>query len=121
MCISICAHSEAAVPSINVYVSDDLKARMDRVAEGVNWSSVAQGAFEKALALFPAMEGSRMSAVVERLKASKAEQVDSVAAAGVAAGRTWAENAADYLTLRRVGEYDWSGFGDEIVIEFERV
>jgi hypothetical protein len=109
------------MPSINVYVSDDLKARMDRAAEGVNWSSVAQGAFERALASIPAMEGSKMSAVLERLKASKAEQVDSVAAAGFAAGRRWAENEADYLTLRRVGEYDWSGFGEEIGVEFERV
>src|SRR6185436_8591408 len=108
--------------SVNVYVSDDLKARMDRAADGVNWSSVAQGAFEKALALYPTMEGSKMSAVLERLKASKTEQVDSVAAAGFAAGRTWAETAADYLTLKRVGEYDWSDDeGDDIAALFEQI
>jgi hypothetical protein len=110
------------MPSINVYVSDDLKARMDRAADGVNWSSVAQSAFEKALALYPTMEGSKMSAVLERLKASKAEQVDSVAAAGFAAGRAWAESAADYLTLKRVGEYDWSDDeGDDIAALFEQI
>src|SRR4029453_9621332 len=108
------------MPSINVYVSDDLKTRMDRAADGVNWSSVAQGAFEKALTLFPTMEGSKMSAVLERLKASKSEQVDSVAAAGFAAGRSWAETAADYLPLRRIGEYDWSDDdGDDIAALFE--
>ncbi len=96
------------MPRINLYVTDDLKARMDRVADAVNWSAVAQGAFEKALTAWPIMEEAKMAAVLERLRASKVELVDNVVAAGFAAGRVWAETAADYLTLRAVGTYDWS-------------
>jgi hypothetical protein len=110
------------VPSINLYVPDELKTRMDRVGNQVNWSSVAQAAFTRELASHPTMEEPRMSAVLERLKASKAEQVDGVVAAGFAAGRTWAETVADYLTLKRVGEFDWTDEdGEDLAAIFEQV
>jgi hypothetical protein len=110
------------VPSINLYIPEELKARMDPVSGTLNWSSVAQAAFEQALASLRAMEEPTMTAVLERLKASKAEQVDGVVAAGFAAGRGWAEATADYLTLKRVGEYDWSEEdGDDLALLFEQV
>jgi hypothetical protein len=112
---------DEAMPSINLYVPDDLKARMDRAGDGVNWSSVAQAAFARELASHRTLEEPKMTAVLERLKASKAELVDSVAAAGFVAGKAWAETAADYLTLKRIGEYDWSGFDEDVAIEFERI
>jgi hypothetical protein len=35
--------------TMNVYVSSDLKRRIDEVREEINWSAIAQKAFENAL------------------------------------------------------------------------
>lgn len=34
---------------VSIYVSDELKARMDAAEDGINWSEVARACFEKAL------------------------------------------------------------------------
>ena len=38
---------------MSIYVPDDLKGRMDRLSDRVNWSGVAQAAFETEIGLFP--------------------------------------------------------------------
>lgn len=50
-----------------------------------------------------------MQTVIERLRASKDQQVDQVIASGAAVGRKWAEESADYLSLKSLVEesYKW--------------
>src|SRR4051812_13093986 len=56
----------------NISVPQELKARMEAVAEPVNWSSVACEAFESKLAEITARRGARdMREAIERLRASR--------------------------------------------------
>ncbi len=87
---------------MSTYVPDELKARMDAI-ETVNWSSIAQTAFEREIRLHPKLTESEMQATIERLKASKLGQTDEVIAAGVEAGKKWAMEEAQYLDLKKVG------------------
>ncbi|MCW2285698.1 hypothetical protein M2323_001992 [Rhodoblastus acidophilus] len=87
---------------MSIYVPDELKSKMDKVE--LNWSALAQESFERSLRLYPKIEESNMSAVVERLQASKKRQIDDRIAAGAEAGREWAENKAEFLELKAVGK-----------------
>jgi hypothetical protein len=88
---------------MSIYVPDELKERMDD-ADSVNWSGVAQSAFEKVLRLHPKLTENEMQATIERLKASKTAQTDDVIAAGVEAGKKWAMEKASYLDLATAGK-----------------
>jgi hypothetical protein len=89
---------------LNLYVPDDLKARMDAVSDNVNWSEVARPAFQAAVANYEHRKGRNMTTAIERLRASKQETVVSEEASGKAEGRRWAENYASYDDLRRVAK-----------------
>src|SRR5271155_4584492 len=82
----------APMPKVNLYVPEDLKARMDDTGEAVNWSAVAQRAFREAISTHQIQQGrSDMEHVIERLRASKERYEDRQLAAGKEAGSKWAK------------------------------
>jgi hypothetical protein len=89
---------------VNVYIPDELKARMDR-AGNLNWSATAQRAFEVEVHLKEVMMTTEDS-VVARLRASKMRQDEVEMAAGRKAGQRWAREWAEYGELERVATYD---------------
>lgn len=90
------------MPTVSVYVSDDLKLRMDMV-EGVIWSRIACDAFESKLGEIAAERKEKtMQDVVQRLRASKIRMLDDIAKEGREAGIEWAKNEAEAVQLRRL-------------------
>jgi hypothetical protein len=107
---------ETAMPNMNIYIPDDLKARMDERAGGdggsnPKWSRIAQQAFERELAA--TQKGDSMEAVVERLRASKAKIEEVEKPEWIGFGRDWASNEAEYEELERVGALDFDSYDDE--------
>lgn len=98
---------------MTIYVPDELKARMDRSGDRVNWSAEAQRAFERVLA----SEGWRnmtdeMEQAVARLGASKRTFEEGEQAAGTADGRHWAMKDAEYEELVRMRGVQEEGWDD---------
>jgi hypothetical protein len=87
---------------IALYVPDELKTRMDAVEDQINWSDIARPAFTAAVAAFEHRKGKNMSTAIERLRASKLQADQQDKSFGNAAGRTWAENQAEYRVLREL-------------------
>lgn len=93
---------------IDIYVPEELKARMDAVGDAVDWSQVARLAFEDSL--------NRMDAGTDHAVARRAIQ-DLVTQEGGSAerdrdigydaGRDWATNAADHQELERLSRFEW--------------
>jgi hypothetical protein len=102
----------------SISVPPDLRARMDKVKEPVNWSAIACQAFEAKLnEIAKVKELKDMSDVIERLRASKQETASDEYNHGVEAGEEWAKSTAEYAELRRLGELeertstvDWEQF-----------
>jgi hypothetical protein len=95
--------TEQGVIRVNVSVPKALKARMDRVADQANWSSVATAAFEaKVLELESQQEVESMEDVIARLKAADELDHSQSYQDGREAGRLWARNAAWPKHLRRL-------------------
>ena len=95
--------------TINLYVSDALRHRMD-LADEQNWSAVAQQAFEAHLGRL-AVHGKangKLGAAVERLKASKVKYEDEQKAEGYERGYAWAQDRAEFHDLESmVGAADY--------------
>src|SRR4051794_39782642 len=89
--------------SLNIYVPDELKKRMDAVSD-VNWSDITRPALLSALATLEQHRSPDMNATIERLRASKAECLKRDELDGQTHGREWAEQHADYDKLRRLSE-----------------
>jgi hypothetical protein len=94
---------------VSIYVTDDLKKRMDATGDAINWSNVAQPAFLAALATHEHRRGPTMQTAIERLKASKAQYEAKQSADGKEAGRLWAANTATYEDLVKVSKIDLDG------------
>jgi hypothetical protein len=95
------------MPRLNVYVSEDLKARMDVAGDGANWSGVAQRAFESELTQMEnKKELMKMANTIERLSKSKEFHIEAMMAndssEGRAAGKMWAAKDAGYPELKSV-------------------
>ncbi|TIQ05741.1 hypothetical protein [Mesorhizobium sp.] len=89
---------------MSIYVTDELKERMDSRPND-NWSGIAQRAFE--LQLNSTLKGdSDMTAVIERLRASKAKVEEQQRPEWTRYGRDWATDDAEYDQLVRVGKID---------------
>jgi hypothetical protein len=89
-----------------ISVPGDLKARMARVKEPVNWSALACRAFEDKLAEIAARkENKAMTDVVERLRASLRDEQSESFNEGHEAGTKWAENAATPAQLKRLESF----------------
>jgi len=90
-----------------ISITDDLKRRMDRVREPVNWSAVAAEAFERKLGDIAQNKQERVSmeAVIARLRASKNERGLDEFALGEARGTEWAMKTAEYAELSRLEKH----------------
>jgi hypothetical protein len=88
------------MPKVNIYVPDELKARMDRAGER-NWSAAAQRAFEVECNLAEVMMTTE-DTVVARLRTSKTKEDEAERVSGRMGGQTWARDWAEYGALQRV-------------------
>lgn len=88
---------------INISISDDLKQQMDSFPK-VNWSSVAQDAFETQVKINQLKETDMQAAGIERLRVSKQSKAERELAEGFALGKRWALEHADYDELERVAD-----------------
>jgi hypothetical protein len=92
---------------MNIYVSEDLKERMDKAEEKSNWSQVASRAFEVELGEIAKRKKVKdMNSVVQRLKTSKVEYENVSFKDGYECGRKWAEESAEYSELKHAYEID---------------
>lgn len=97
-----------------ISISDDLKRRMDRVKEAVNWSAIAAQAFELKLGeLAQHRKEKNMSNVIERLRASKLQGGSNAERQGREMGTGWAKDAAAFSELKRLSKLDRDSFFDE--------
>ncbi|MGH8592347.1 MAG: hypothetical protein ACREX9_21875 [Gammaproteobacteria bacterium] len=94
-----------------ISLPNDLKSRMDEVAD-VNWSAMAARSFEQKLGQLAAQKETKtMQDVISRLRASKLAHEDEAHQDGHAAGEEWAKNCAEYSELRRLTDFsDWDDF-----------
>jgi predicted CopG family antitoxin len=89
-----------------ISVPADLRKRMDKVKEPVNWSALACSAFEQKLGeIASKKEKKSMSDVIARLKASKQASDSVVYREGFEAGEDWAKQYAEAAELRRLDHF----------------
>jgi hypothetical protein len=87
---------------MNISIPEKLKSRMDEL--NINWSGVAQRAFEKEILAMEAQQKAEdISGVVARLQASKAVTGERASEQGKGCGRSWAMQRAKYPQLKGVG------------------
>ncbi len=92
-----------------ISVPTDLKTRMDRVGEPVNWSALACQAFENKLAEIAAgKENKTMADVIERLRASMRDEQGTAFKDGYQTGTEWGEKTATAAELRRLESFQIS-------------
>jgi hypothetical protein len=97
--------------TVNVYVSDDLKAAMGE--HELNWSRLAADAFETAINLERTKAMSIEQGSIERLRVSRVKASDRREAEGVALGKQWAQEQAEYDELERVAKIDTDNLMDQ--------
>lgn len=88
-----------------ISVAADLKRRMDKVKEPVNWSALACRAFEQKLGEIAAKkEKKTMDDVIQRLRASRQQFDDRDYSKGLEAGKEWAKSDAEAVELQRLAK-----------------
>jgi hypothetical protein len=91
-----------------ISIPDDLKAEMDALGNEVNWSATAAEAFRAQIERIKVRrsrnEGKRMSAAIQRLKASKVDYEGEAHERGHEDGVRWAMERAEYAELKRLSE-----------------
>jgi hypothetical protein len=98
---------------VSIYVPADLKRRMDKTKEAVNWSSLACAAFEMKLGEIAAKKKEKdMEDVIQRLRAAALEEGAEAYSAGVAQGQAWARDFAKPSQLKRLSS-QMRDFGDD--------
>jgi hypothetical protein len=100
---------------INLSIPDDLRTRMSALDKPINWSEVAQAAFEREVSA-ATFNGEDMESVIERLKASKEEYDAAERGDGMRCGREWAKVKASFKDLRAISKVD---FGNGDFAEFD--
>lgn len=99
---------------MNISIPDELKTEMDVKGESVNWSRIAQNAFEKEIRTMEARQRvENIEGAVTRLQASKVVAGLDAAEKGKAIGREWAMQDADYVQLKYIGESMWDDVGGD--------
>jgi hypothetical protein len=91
---------------VNLYIPDELKARMDAVGDAVNWSDAARPGIVAVLTMFEHRRNGNMRTAIERLRASKAQSQKLDEAAGKDDGRKWAESEGEYDELLRISKIE---------------
>jgi hypothetical protein len=88
-----------------ISIPDNLKKRMDKVREPVNWSAIAANAFELKLGEIARKQQEKtVEAVVQRLRASKLQSLSRIEAEGREVGIEWAKKYAEWNELERVAQ-----------------
>jgi hypothetical protein len=100
---------------INVSVPDSLKERMSALDQ-VNWSEVAQSAFEREIVKHN-FEVTNMEQVVERLRVSKGVYESSEHDRGRKEGQEWACRHATYGDLKAISKLEFDG--DDFALQFD--
>lgn|SRR5262245_37087507 len=92
---------------MTVYIPDDLKTRMDKTKEEVNWSQLACAAFERKLGDIASRKASKnMDDVIERLRASKQSSgYGGRFKAGFEVGQDWARETAEAKELENLERF----------------
>jgi hypothetical protein len=89
-----------------ISVPAELRRRMDKVKEDVNWSALACRAFEEKLGeIASKKEEKNMSDIIERLRASKRKSASADHKEGVRDGETWAKNHAEAVELELLEKF----------------
>lgn len=104
--------SDQGVARVTVTVPKGIKARMDKVAENVNWSRIASDAFEaEVLKQESQMEVKTMDDVVARLKAAGEAESNEMRQHGYAVGAAWARAKATPKQLQNLTRELMDGTG----------
>jgi hypothetical protein len=114
------AKKGTSVVRTTISVPRDLKRRMEKVKEPVNWSAVACRAFEDKLGeIATKKEKKTMEDVIERLRASKRQSDSDDHQWGRECGESWVKDSADARDLERLEALferslpgDWQSFFD---------
>lgn len=94
------------VTRMSISVSDNLKKRMDKIRESVNWSETARDAFERKLGEIAALKETKtMETVIQRLRASKLAGDSESTRLGHEAGQKWAKDRAEAHELERLDQF----------------
>jgi hypothetical protein len=109
---------EDSLARINVSVPDGLRERMAALDKLVNWSEVAQVAFEREVSA-RTFKGGNMTEVIERIRASKAQFEQLQASQGRRHGAEWAQLYADYDELRRIAKLRLIEHGEAFAYQFD--
>jgi hypothetical protein len=100
------AKSQITTVRTTISVRRDLKRRMDKAEEPVNWSGLAAEAFERKLAeIETKKENPLMAEVIERLRVSKRESETQEFQTGWDQGKEWAEKHAEFPELERLANW----------------
>jgi hypothetical protein len=91
------------MPRLNVYIPDDLKSRMDE-AGAINWSELAQRAFEAKLQSID-QRSREMRPTMQRLVADRNNYLSDIEQEGRRAAR-WFANELPYASIRRIAKID---------------
>lgn len=94
---------QSGIYRLTISISKDLKSRMDRHADAVNWSATAAAAFEAKLAEIASRKDHKdMTDVIQRFRAQLLESVDQNFKDGFAHGKEWATRIAHVEALQRL-------------------
>lgn len=109
--------------TIGIYVTDDLRERMNTLGEGLNWSRIAQAAFEKSISEAvrqkEKIEMMNADEVAQRLRASMLEEESEDRRDGWQVGQGWARNTARFGELKRVAAIEIVDDDDPLEAVFE--
>jgi hypothetical protein len=94
------------MPRMTVYIPDDLKARMEKTRDEINWSQLACAAFERKLGDIASGKARKnMDDVIERLRASKQSPGTGRFKAGFEVGQDWARDTAEASELENLERF----------------
>ena len=97
--------------TLNIYLNDELKARMAR-HDSINWSQIAASAISTAIDIEERKEVDMDQASIERLRASREIVGHKRGADAEAKGKTWALST-EYEDLERVAALEDQSLGDD--------
>jgi hypothetical protein len=105
------AYMVPSMARLAIYVSEELKARMDALGDRVKWSRIAQLAFEREVAAATIPADPNLTQVIERLRATKVEDPHADLTRARERGRDWAMREANYQQLKEISGLVLTGTG----------
>lgn len=105
---------------MSIYVTDGMKERMSALDERVNWSEVAQKAFEREISISTLTEDPKMDQVITRLRQSKERFKETEAKSGREHGRNWAKAHASFKDLQAIANANFGG-RDDLAVAFDEL